>query len=272
MSREANDLSSALRDYAAERRAADGGPHPDPDELAAYHDERLGEERSAPIREHLALCPDCTDWLLDYADLDRPEPDAARDLSAVAWRRQRDAAWNEIRRRTDAVSGDSAPEPVRRVPAAAAPRRPAARWWAAAVLAAACVILAVLLWQARSEVQRPRPTTVVSLAPAGSGLLRGGAPPDRLVVRPPPGHRLVVQLAYAGVGGEKGFAAEVFPPTGEGAPWVVEVTGRSDEAFAVDLGTDPAPGRYRIALYAVDGGESREVARYGFRIGLAEAE
>lgn len=168
-----------------------------------------------------------------------------------------------------------ADRPVHTAPGAApaaATDHPTARWWATAVLAAVCLILAILLWQARTEVQPPQPVEVVYLSPSGSGLLRGGAPPDRRVVRPPQGHRVVVFLAYAGVDDGERFAAEIFPPTGEGPARIVEITRRSDQAFAVDLGTDPPPGQYRIVVYSVGVEGSRELATYGFRIGVPEPE
>lgn len=278
MSRDTTDLASAVRRYAAECRDA-AGPHPDREELVAYDRGELGEDRQAKVQEHLALCPECTLWLLDYGEFDRREGEGAGDAVAAAWRRQRGTAWDEVQRRIGALeepaespSGEPRSVAVRRVAPPAIGAHPVARWLATAVLAAACVVLAVLLWRAREEVQRPRPVTMVSLTPAGSGTLRGGEAPGRLVIRPPRGNRVVVLLAYAGVGDEVRFAAEIDPPTGEGPPRLVEVTRRSDEAFAVGLGTDPAPGRYRIVLYALEGDGLRELAIYEFRLGVAEPD
>lgn len=272
MSRDTIDLSSALREYVA-RRAAGGGPHPDRDELVAYHLGELSDDRGERIREHLALCPECTEWLLDYRELDRSDP-AEGDAVAATWQSERGTAWDEIQRR---IGGLESGAPAFPAPPSVVRRqlhdRPLARWVATSFLAAACLVLAVLLWRANAEIQAPPPPTeVVSLLPADSGILRGGASPDRLVVRPPSGHRLVVQLAYVGTADDESLAAEIFPPTGEGAAWTVEVTRQAGEAFAVDLGTDPAPGRYRIVLHGVEEGEPRELATYGFRIGMAEPE
>lgn len=277
MSRRESDLESTVRRYAAERRAA-AGAHPDPEEIVAYDRGELEEDRRARLQEHLALCPECTRWLLDYREFDREEPDAGGDTVAAAWRRERGTAWDAVQRRIGglaepAAAGTAAPGHTtpRAEPAPAVRARfSAARSWVTAALAAACVILSVLLWQAHQEVRQAGPASVVSLEPEGSRVLRGAAPQERQLERPPPGRRLVLVLAFVGPGDQERLVADVFPPPGEGPARRVELTSW-DDAPAVELGVDPAPGRYRIVLYAFDGGEEREVATYRFRIGRPEA-
>lgn len=279
MTRDTSDLADAVRRYAAERRAA-AGPHPDFEEIVAYDRGEVDDGRRARIQEHLALCPECTRWLLDYRELDRAQPVVGGDTVSAAWQRERGTAWDEIQRR---IGGLKETAPVRADEAGGAARGPLrrsedptdyrmARFWATAALAAACAILSVLLWQARVELEQPRPVELVTLAPAGSGTLRGGAPPDRVVVRPAAGHRMVLVLAYAGIGERDLFAAEIFPPTGEGPSRVVEVRRHGDGTLAVEMGSDPTPGQYRIVLYELGGSEPREVATYGLRIGVPEPE
>jgi len=273
------DLPDAVRGYAAERRGSTG-PHLDVAELAAYDRGELDEERRARIREHLAVCPECTRWLLDLHGAEASEPSAEDDAVSAAWQRERDTAWGEIQRRIggrgdegshEAAAAGGGPTPAR-LPAPAAYGRPAVRHWATAVLAAACVILSVLLWQARTEIAKPRPVTLESLAPEGSGRLRGGGEPGQVVVRPSAGDRVVLVLAYVGSGDAEGFTAEIHPPPGEGPVHGVAVGRRGDGTLAVELGAEPAPGEYRIVLFQGEGDGAREVATYRFRVGLPESE
>ncbi|HEX2643010.1 MAG TPA: zf-HC2 domain-containing protein, partial [Thermoanaerobaculia bacterium] len=59
-------LDEALRELAARARR-DLGAHPTPELLAAYHAGELPEDEVEQIRDHLALCPECGELLLDLA-------------------------------------------------------------------------------------------------------------------------------------------------------------------------------------------------------------
>lgn len=68
-------LDAALR-HLAEQQRRSLTSHPTPQELAAYHAGELPPEAEARMLDHLAICRDCSDLLLDlagFADLKPPE-------------------------------------------------------------------------------------------------------------------------------------------------------------------------------------------------------
>lgn len=68
-------LDAALR-HLAEQQRRSLTSHPTPPELAAYHAGELPPQAEAKILDHLAICRECSDLLLDlsgFADLKPPE-------------------------------------------------------------------------------------------------------------------------------------------------------------------------------------------------------
>lgn len=96
-------LNEALRDLAARARR-DLGPHPTPEQLAAYHAGELPEDEVEKIQDHLALCHECAELLLDLADFEDPAPPAAIPGLTEA---DVDAAWQDLKAR---LAGQPAPE------------------------------------------------------------------------------------------------------------------------------------------------------------------
>ncbi len=76
MERLPENVASAVRSFAEERRRPE---HPAADELVAYHEKRLSDEDHGAIREHLALCGECTRLLLDLASFGDLRPPAESD-------------------------------------------------------------------------------------------------------------------------------------------------------------------------------------------------
>lgn len=67
MSERPSDLREEVRRLAAEDLAA-GGDHPPPEELIAYHERSLPEARAAELRDHLAVCSECTALVLEFEE------------------------------------------------------------------------------------------------------------------------------------------------------------------------------------------------------------
>jgi hypothetical protein len=66
--------------------------HPEPDKLAAYHAGSLSPNEDLEIQQHLLLCPECPDLLLDLEDLFEPRH---RDLDlSDTWI---SGAWRDLR-------------------------------------------------------------------------------------------------------------------------------------------------------------------------------
>lgn len=113
-------LSEAIR-LLAERDRRSLGAHPKIEELAAYHAGELEPQAAARVREHISVCRECSDLLLDlinFADLTPPpgEPDLTDD--------EMEQDWQALRARMGEGKAEEPKEPVR--PTEVVPIRPAA--------------------------------------------------------------------------------------------------------------------------------------------------
>lgn len=82
-------LSEAIR-LLAERDRRSLGAHPKIEDLAAYHAGELESHTEARVREHIAVCRECSDLLLDlinFSDLTPPpgEPDLTDEEMEEDW-------------------------------------------------------------------------------------------------------------------------------------------------------------------------------------------
>lgn len=141
--------------FRSERHAIDR--HPSPEQIVAYHEQRLSPGEAEDVRMHLAACPDCTSQLLALADLYEEEDPDARISHAeldAAWERQRDALFP--------------PAPVVSLPR----RTPLRRDWATASLGLAAALLAIVSfvqWRTIVELRQPQTNPpLVNLEPVGS--------------------------------------------------------------------------------------------------------
>lgn len=116
-------LLPLLRAYAAERRRA-LTEHPTPDELLDYHLGDVTPEQRERIQDHLALCPDCTRAVLDFADFPAivPAEGGGRPPDMAA-------AWTRLRERTSTA-----------VPAGRPPRASRSRAKALSLIAASLLV------------------------------------------------------------------------------------------------------------------------------------
>jgi len=86
-------LDAALR-HLAEQQRRSLTSHPTPQELAAYHAGELPPEAEAKILDHLAICRECSDLLLDlsgFADLKPPQgvPELTDEQVEQDWQKLR---------------------------------------------------------------------------------------------------------------------------------------------------------------------------------------
>lgn len=156
-------LDAALR-HLAEQQRQSLTSHPTPQELAAYHAGELPPEAESRLLDHLAVCRDCSDLLLDLAGFaDLKPPAGVPELTDE----QVEEDWQELRKRM----GEGEPErkpaevvPIRPAGPAAKPERTYPVW-----LPAAASLLAVLgfsfgLYQSVQvgKLSRPRVVPVIS--------------------------------------------------------------------------------------------------------------
>lgn len=108
----------ALRALAArERRALDD--HPTPETLGAYRAGELPPEEQEALRDHLALCPDCAEMLLDFATFEQFTP---QEESAGLTDSDVGAAWQRMQQRLTPAAETT--EVMEAMPVMAAAREP----------------------------------------------------------------------------------------------------------------------------------------------------
>ena len=227
--------------------AADGprpaADHPPVEELAAYHHGQMAPARGEEIREHLALCPECSDLLLELEAFEADPAPGAAQVGVVDF--EEAAAWRHLSDRLQAAG-----EPVT-APAAAPPRRRrAAPAWAPALAAAAlvaCVGLGLGVAALRTEVaelRRPQgDVPIVNLEPAGYTR----SEPETVSVGP--GERFVVLLNPPSFPHPIEHRVEILDGGGRRV-WAGSV--RPTEAGNFHLGLSRSflpPGAYRIRLH-----------------------
>jgi len=153
------DLTEALRARLQGERYA---RHPLPEELVAYHEQRISSDEADEIRAHLVACPGCVAELLGLADLSEEKDDSGSEVA----RAEMDAAWQRQRARLF-PSPPASFTPARKT---TAPIHPA--WAAAASLGLAAALLAVVAiaqWRTIATLSQPLANPpLVNLAPAGS--------------------------------------------------------------------------------------------------------
>jgi hypothetical protein len=97
-------LAEEMAQWVREDQGGRFDQHPEPETLAAYHSGSLSPEKDLEIQQHLLLCPECPDLLLDLEDLFEPRH---RDLDlSDSWV---SAAWRDLQRKL-VTSGPSAKE------------------------------------------------------------------------------------------------------------------------------------------------------------------
>lgn len=167
MSDESMALNQAVKD-AAEAARYRQAPHPDAEVLMAYQERRLVGEETAEIREHLAVCPECTQLVLDLAAF--PDVSLRDESLALSPEEEEEDRQLLLRRLAEAAS-----EPVALRPPAR--RVQPATWLLAASVAAAVVGLGGWLAGIPSPFARPEPAVqaaaLLDLYPVAPGS-RGG--------------------------------------------------------------------------------------------------
>jgi hypothetical protein len=238
-------LNEALR-LLAERERRSLGEHPTPEELAAYRNGELTEPEADRIRNHLALCHDCADLLLDLANFGHLEPPEG---VAPASEAEVDGAWESLRSRIaeaealpEAAAERSAPVvPLRAVPPLEASRRDLRPW----ALAAMVIVLAGLMsWNMvfRYRFQAKEAPTDIEI-----GQRRGGAEP---------GIEISAQRGASLHFDDSPFEAEVLSEDGK---VVLDRRTAANATTVLIEGGELDPGQYRLRLYWIEGGQ-RELA------------
>ena len=249
------DTTEELRDhFRSERPATDR--HPSPEQIVAYHEQRLHPDEAEEVRAHLAACPECTTQLLALVDLLDGE-DAGAEVSQA----DLDAAW-ERQQGTLFPQPSVTPLPARTV----VPLRRA--WTVAASLGLAAALLAIVsLVQWRMIVQLRQPQAnppLVNLEPVGS--VRQGSPATREVLIPAGAQRVWVILHPVAELEAPSYEVEVIAPHG-GVVLRFENLQRSEVGnFRLEIPRGVlTEGDYRIVLFGRKAGSREAVEQFALR-------
>lgn len=261
-------FDAALR-HLAEQQRRSLTSHPTPQELAAYHAGELPPEAEARILDHLAICRECSDLLLDlsgFADLKPPAgmPELTDQQVEQDWQalRKRMGQGEERKERTAEVV------PIRSAGPAPKSERTFPVW-----LPVAASLLAVLgfsfgLYQSSlvAKLERRFDERNLPWSPAAVSL-------DNETVRS--GEQQDVKRITS----EGGAILSLYPDSEVTFPaYEAEIVGRAtvkatpprEEGLPIALVIPPRylePGRtYEIQLYGISGSERTGVGRYQIQV------
>lgn len=257
------EVSEAIRELAAEERRG-RTPHVLPEDLLAYQEGQLSAQESEAVRDHLAVCPECADLVLDLARFPGIEPAAATGGLSEEQR------WEALRARLEA-EGDLGPAPPpagRDQPLQRSRPFRSLPGLLAAGLAAACLGLALwafALQQRLAELSRPAGRIAVSsLVPRETGAERAPEGIEPTAV-PAWADRVLLILNLFEPRSYSAYQVEIFNALDEGEKvWSSRDLQRSaDGSFAFEVPRSFLPaGPYRIELSGLAGSRIDPLAVY----------
>jgi hypothetical protein len=246
-------LDAALRHLAEQQRRSLTG-HPTPQELAAYHAGELPPEAEARVLDHLAICRECSDLLLDisgFADLKPPA--GVPELTDA----QVEQDWQALRAKMRVGEGrkerTAEVVPIRPMGPAARPAR-----WTSLLLPVAASLLAVIgfsfgLYQSVqvSRLSRPRVVPVISSADVerGETIPRVSSQNGGVIYLEPGPEKEYPRYEAELIGGEEVLARFPIGPIDGSASIMVPPL---------------EPGSYHIRLYGIEGGRAELSSDFSF--------
>jgi hypothetical protein len=244
-------LEPTLRALVArERRGL--SQHPTPETLIAYHARDLPGAEEEELRDHLVLCPECAELLLDlvsFAEFSPPDETAALANSDV------EAAWQKVQPQV-ADSRIPVVRPIREKHREAAGDFVSRRRLQQAYAIAATLFLGVVglsVWgislnsRLQEKLAPQSDVPVVHLVPEGEGS-RG--PED---IKPIPAARSVVVLELLGRPPKEEYGVELLDKA-KRSLWISAPLHRfaEDDVVTFGLPSDLPPGDYQAQLFAVE--------------------
>lgn len=233
------DLDDLLGSLARADGRRDPDDHPTPASLAAYRENRLSAEEDEEVREHLAICRECSVLLLGFEDfVEKPAETGVADFETAA-------DWRKLRARLDEDAwfekGGKASRSWRRTNLALV----------AAVLIALVGVSLYTFWSPGSSVQTLEP---LNSRRNGDGKVEVVRLPVTLLLRPP---RTSFPEYRAELRDEAGRVVDTFPGLQENASFDLEVPLRRWSLPS---------GQYRIDLLGLQDKRFVPAGEYAFRV------
>lgn len=278
MEKRREKIDDSVRGYASEKRRS-LVEHPEIEDLTAYRRGELGAAAVEEIRDHLTLCEECSDLLLDLASFAELEPPIeAYRLSERDVAEQKADLLERISAEKDSAEEDSAEEDSggkvlsftpRSPPPAAGEVRVIPGWYhaVAASFLAAAVGLGFWSVSLRQQIGTVAPEfnyRIIPLWPLDEDVFRGSEGPESSPVSPELG--LMVQMLIDEEVVHREYRVVVYGADG-GELWnrggLVRVAGRP--AVYVPVAFPPelwVPRALRIKLYGLADEGAELVAEY----------
>jgi len=274
MSENEPEIRQAVIDWVAAAGTAgeNCGEHPDAETLAAYHARELPEEEERRVQDHLLVCRECAELLLDLEGLG--DPDFGQDVEIPAGTDE--ALWERLRQeiRDDprpTLRAEAAPATV--VPFAPRRRNAPPPWMSALAAALLVAVIGLSVWVASlrqtvrdlslPEVNAPVLEPVLS----GIGQREGGPAPAAEEVSS--GVRLfALILSPVRRGDFQDYDVEI---SRAGGGVVRRETGLRPNAYGsfslIETRSSLGPGDYQIRLFGIGSGGQREnLGEYALRV------
>lgn len=263
-------VRAAIQEFLAMTKG-EGGAHPEPDELVAYHEGRLSFEDERRVQDHLLGCRECAALLADYDGLTDPDFGSDEDIPESAVEVIWDKVRDEIRKSPPPLSEQSSPSNVVpfRKPEARPSRSP--RWLQPLAAMLLLSTLALAAWVANLQdrvkgLSVPQPNApVLDLYPAGATRGEGGP----AVPSVPPDIRLfTVILNPPGRTDFGAYEVEILDVDGDVARSERGLEPNRFGSFSLTIPRDVlGAGDFRIRLVGIGPGGARQaVEEYGLRI------
>jgi hypothetical protein len=249
-----------IRQAVAEWRAggSGGGEHPDAGTLAAYHARELPAQDELHVQDHLLVCRECAELLLDLEGLG--DPGFGQDVEIPAGTEA--ALWESLRQ--EIGREEPAPPPAAAIPFPSPRRSAPPRWISALAAALLAAVIGLSVWvvslrQTVEALSRPEVNApVLDLVPAGIGPRDGSAGPAAEV---PSGARVfTLILSPARRGDFQDYQAEIAP---SGGPVIWRDRGLRPNDYGSFSLTLPrravGAGEHRLRLFGIGSAGKREL-------------
>jgi hypothetical protein len=248
-------LDALVRAAAASRRRR-LLDHPETDELVAYALDALSTAEKERIEEHLALCKDCAQLVLDLRAIVAPPPERDEPASPALARE-----WDRLRDRLERRQARPA--------ASGGPSTKTAWLLAASVL----VALGLLAWDLslRRSLERARQPRadlqLVDLAPVTRGAERSPEHPVEVTVGPGVG-KVVLLLNLGDLRSFPRYGLVLLGPSGRIVWQAADALRGEDGTFLLEVPADvlAAPGLYHLRLDGRTGSATTRLADYAFLV------